>query len=169
MIQTTIRPATKLEDLLTSIRANDGRYMSPPDEVSKTTLPQQELKVLQHNRQRMQGSGGQGGPSGKLPIDHDLQHPKEARRLLEKFEKFSSDTGLYSLFTPLSPREAEVLLLLAQGVRLEKIGLSLQATPRDLFRHLTPVHRKLEPNGFATEAAIALLAGKEQKKKGAGC
>jgi len=99
---------------------------------------------------------------GGHPIDNDLaEHPRVARRFLDKFQELLANPGLSSLFTPLTPREAEVLRFLAEGTPLEEISLSLQATPRDIIRHLTSIRRKLEANGFAQETAQALRAGRE--------
>lgn len=99
---------------------------------------------------------------GGHPIDHDLaDDPRVARRLLGKFQELLSRPGLASLLIPLTPREAEFLRRLAQGMPLEEISLSLQTTPQDLHRHLTSIRRKLEANSFAQETVLALWAGKE--------
>jgi DNA-binding NarL/FixJ family response regulator len=97
---------------------------------------------------------------GGHPIDNDLaEHPRVARRFLDKFQELLANPGLSSLFTPLTPREAEVLRFLAEGTPLEEISLSLQATPRDLIRNLTSIRRKLEDNSFARETVQALAPG----------
>ena len=48
MVQTTMRPAPKLEDLFTIIPIDGGLYMLPREEASDITLSQRELEVLQH-------------------------------------------------------------------------------------------------------------------------
>jgi two-component system response regulator DegU len=94
---------------------------------------------------------------GGHPIDHDLaEHPRVARRFLNKFQELFSHPGLSSLFTPLTPREADVLRRLAGGTALEEISLSIQTTPQNLYRHLTSIRRKLEANGFIQESLLAL-------------
>ena len=102
---------------------------------------------------------------GGHPIDLDLaEDHRVARRFLREFQELSSRPGLTSLLIHLSPMEQEILRRLARGMPLEEISLSLQATPRDLLRHITSIRRKLEANTFSQETALALWGDKEERK-----
>ena len=96
-----------------------------------------------------------------------------ARQLLEQFERSlgSADVGVQPVErkptraeeTPhadvLSPREREVLRLVAQGLSSKAIGRRLFISERTVAQHLTAVFHKLGVNTRAQAVALAVQRG----------
>ena len=61
--------------------------------------------------------------------------------------------------SPLTPRETEVLRLLAQGRNVKLIGRALDITQYTVRDHLTHIYRKIEVNGRCTACVWAAKNG----------
>ncbi|MES2529396.1 MAG: response regulator transcription factor [Pseudomonadota bacterium] len=81
--------------------------------------------------------------SGGAPIS-----PSIARRVLERFRTRTApatDTGASSLAEPalLTPREGELLRMIAKGFTFETIGTLLDISPHTVVAHVKKIYRKL--------------------------
>jgi len=89
---------------------------------------------------------------------------RETLRRPERSLDFSSAVPLEKL--GLTPREAEVLLWVAQGKTNSEIGTILGAATRTISKHLEHIFRKLglETRTAATLAALDTLAGRQPER-----
>jgi DNA-binding NarL/FixJ family response regulator len=85
-------------------------------------------------------------PQGQLPLS-----PAVARRLLRHFRQAPPAAG--EDLAQLSAREREVLGLLAQGVQIADIGVSLSISRHTVGDHVKSIYRKLKI-GSRAEAAL---------------
>ncbi len=78
--------------------------------------------------------------------------------LLRKFKRFGGDifAGNEEFLSPLTPREMEILELVAQGMSNRKIAYHLGISHQTVKNHMTAVLRKLGATG-RTEAAVSAL------------
>jgi len=92
-------------------------------------------------------------------------HPDYAKRLLAQFSKevqpvtMSSPDPLSETVTPLSPRETEVLQLIAQGLTNKEIAAKLVVAPSTAKRHTVNIYNKLGVNNRAEATAVAYEMG----------
>jgi DNA-binding NarL/FixJ family response regulator len=110
---------------------------------------------------------------GQFPIDEDVvRYPAVAARILAQFREDSAgeSTGgvpespapraepatLGPLFVKLSPREIEILDLVARGNSNKIIGRKLNISDQTVKNHVTAILRKLEVND-RTEAVVYAL------------
>lgn len=61
--------------------------------------------------------------------------------------------------TPLSPRERQVLTLLARGKPVKSIGLMLEISPRTVNLHAAAIIRKLGVENRLQAVVLAIRAG----------
>src|SRR5690242_13248293 len=110
--------------------------------------------------------------SGQFPIDEDVvRHPAVAARILAQFREDSSAAAdsvpapvaepappepLGPLFVKLSPREIEILDLVARGNSNKLIGRKLSISDQTVKNHVSAILRKLEVND-RTEAVVYAL------------
>lgn len=100
---------------------------------------------------------------GEYPIDAAVAaRPVVARHVLEAFrdasllgEVASADLAA-SAFTPLSPREVEVLEAIAQGLTNRAVGEALSISERTVKNHVSSILRKLAVNGRTQAVLFAL-------------
>jgi DNA-binding NarL/FixJ family response regulator len=85
-----------------------------------------------------------------------------ARHVLEAFrdasllgEVASADLAA-TAFTPLSPREVEVLEAIAQGLTNRAVGEALSISERTVKNHVSSILRKLAVNGRTQAVLFAL-------------
>lgn len=91
----------------------------------------------------------QGIAQGQPPLS-----PAVARRLMRHFKSLASSAMAYALPpVELTPREREVLGLLAQGVHIADIGIALGISRHTVGDHVKNLYRKLNINSRA-EAAL---------------
>ncbi len=100
---------------------------------------------------------------GEYLIDEAVAaRPAVARRVLEAFRDASLlgevATGdlAATAFAPLSPREAQVLEAIAQGMTNKSVGEALSISERTVKNHVTSILRKLAVNG-RTQAVLYAL------------
>ena len=94
----------------------------------------------------------QGMAEGQLPLS-----PAVARRLLRHFRQPPAATG--DDLAELSPREREVLGLLAQGVHIADIGKALAISRHTVGDHVKSIYRKLNISSRAEAALRARSMG----------
>ena len=101
--------------------------------------------------------------AGEYPIDAAVAaRPVVARHVLEAFrdasllgEVASADLAA-TAFTPLSPREVEVLEAIAQGLTNRAVGEALSISERTVKNHVSSILRKLAVNGRTQAVLFAL-------------
>jgi DNA-binding NarL/FixJ family response regulator len=106
--------------------------------------------------------------AGEFPIDEEVvRYPAVAARILSQFRLGSGGevppqpgepppTALGPLFQPLSPREIEILDLVARGNSNKLIARQLGISDQTVKNHLSTILRKLEVND-RTEAVVYAL------------
>lgn len=81
-------------------------------------------------------------------------------RLLERFVSFARETERSAeILSELSPREREVLGLLAEGKSNQQIGTALGISARTAATHVANVYRKLQVNNRVDAARAAIRLG----------
>src|SRR6478672_5541038 len=107
---------------------------------------------------------------GQFPIDEDVvRYPAVAARILAQFREDSAADSLVAdppprpepaplgpLFVKLSPREIEILDLVARGNSNKIIGRKLSISDQTVKNHVSAILRKLEVND-RTEAVVYAL------------
>jgi DNA-binding CsgD family transcriptional regulator len=88
-----------------------------------------------------------------------LQHPEEVLQAIDGFLCWHSESEPRRGMAPLSPRELEVLRLLAQGRSAREIGVELVLTVRTVERHISNIYRKIGAHNRAQATAFALEQG----------
>jgi DNA-binding NarL/FixJ family response regulator len=93
--------------------------------------------------------------------DRVLEKPQVGQWLLEQFEQTGIDAegDLSSLLLPLSPREMEILLFIAQGKSNKEIAYNLGISRQTVKNHMTSILRKLAVNDRTQAAIYALRRG----------
>ncbi len=93
--------------------------------------------------------------------DRVLEKPQVGQWLLEQFERISpnADGDLGGLLLPLSPREMEILLFIAQGKSNKEIAYALGISRQTVKNHMTSILRKLAVNDRTQAAIYALRRG----------
>jgi DNA-binding NarL/FixJ family response regulator len=109
--------------------------------------------------------------AGQFPIDEDVvRYPAVAARILAQFREDSAGEAsasprqvvrekpapLGALFVKLSPREIEILDLVARGNSNKIIGRKLSISDQTVKNHVSAILRKLEVND-RTEAVVYAL------------
>jgi DNA-binding NarL/FixJ family response regulator len=110
--------------------------------------------------------------AGQFPIDEEVvRYPAVAARILAQFRESSAGDGspppapepvavepgpLGPLFVKLSPREIEILDLVARGNSNKIIGRKLSISDQTVKNHVSAILRKLEVND-RTEAVVYAL------------
>jgi DNA-binding NarL/FixJ family response regulator len=112
--------------------------------------------------------------SGQFPIDEDVvRYPAVAARILAQFREDSSaeqrpaappeeptpPEALGPLFVKLSPREIEILDLVARGNSNKIIGRKLSISDQTVKNHVSAILRKLEVNDRTEAVVFALRNG----------
>jgi len=93
--------------------------------------------------------------------EHVLSTPVVAARVLESFRDLTHDVEpeAWSLYMPLSPREIEVLGVVAQGNSNKEIATILGISDQTVKNHITAIMRKLAVNDRTHAVVYALRHG----------
>ncbi|MES2694441.1 MAG: response regulator transcription factor [Verrucomicrobiota bacterium] len=119
--------------IFNSLRAGAGGYLL------KDSTPEELLQALEDVRS--------GGAPMSMPI---------ARKVVQHFHRTQSST---SDIDQLSPREYEILSLLAKGFRYKEIAAKLDIAIGTLRTHQSRIYEKLHVQS-RTEATVKFLSGK---------
>ena len=92
--------------------------------------------------------------------DNVLSRPFVASRVLDQFRELSSiDTVAENVFSPLTPREIEILDHVAQGNSNKEIARILSISDQTVKNHITSILRKLAVNDRTQAVIYALKHG----------
>ncbi len=95
--------------------------------------------------------------AGQHPINETfVSQPNVANQVLKQFQDLSWGEGVESFVSPLTPRETEILTLMAQGYFNKQIALELSISEQTIKNHITSILRKLDANA-RTQAVITAL------------
>lgn len=92
-----------------------------------------------------------------------LLTPEMAARFMGEFRMHSETAQHAALLDRLTPREEEILRLIAAGADNLQISTRLGIAERTVKAHITSIFRKLEVNDRTNAAIIALKAGIERR------
>ncbi|WP_026370394.1 LuxR C-terminal-related transcriptional regulator [Kallotenue papyrolyticum] len=112
-------------------------------------VPWEELlKVLQQVRR------------GDYPINElVLSMPQIAASVLEEFRMLSAEEQGDNIYSPLSPREIEVLELVAAGRTNKEIAVKLNISNQTVKNHISSILRKLAVNDRTQAVVYAMRRG----------
>jgi DNA-binding NarL/FixJ family response regulator len=131
------------EQIYHAIKAGAGAYY--PKDVTPRKLVQAIRQVSQGNY---------------VIDDNVLAKSQVASWLLKQFEQISTFGGSPDdLFVPLSPREMEILQLIARGYSNKEIAHELGISRQTVKNHMTSILRKLSVNDRTQAALYALRRG----------
>ena len=106
------------------------------------------LKVLQDVRR------------GEYPInDVVLREPQIAALVLQEFRTLTSEEDVENIYSPLSPREIEVLELVAAGRTNKEIAVKLAISNQTVKNHISSILRKLAVNDRTQAVVYAMRRG----------
>jgi DNA-binding NarL/FixJ family response regulator len=89
-----------------------------------------------------------------------LQRPFVASRVLDQFRELSQmESGAEGVFSPLTPREVEILDCVAQGNSNKEIARILNISDQTVKNHITSILRKLAVNDRTQAEIYALRHG----------
>jgi DNA-binding NarL/FixJ family response regulator len=92
--------------------------------------------------------------------DSVLSRPQVASRVLNQFRELSVlDESAEGVFSPLTPREVEILDCVAQGNSNKEIAYSLGISDQTVKNHITSILRKLAVNDRTQAVIYALKHG----------
>lgn len=92
--------------------------------------------------------------------DSVLQRPQVASRVLNQFRELSVlDESAEGVFSPLTPREIEILDRIAQGNSNKEIAYNLGISDQTVKNHITSILRKLAVNDRTQAVIYALKHG----------
>ena len=101
--------------------------------------------------------------NGNYVIDDAvLSKPEVAKWLLGQFQEIApiqAEEAADELFLPLSPREMEILQLIARGLSNKEIAKELRISRQTVKNHMTSILRKLAVNDRTQAAVYALRRG----------
>lgn len=133
---------TDFSNMVRALRAGVAAYM--PRNVPWEDL----LKVLQEVRR------------GEYPInDLVLREPEIASLVLSEFRSLTSEEEVENIYTPLSPREIEVLELVASGRTNKEIAVKLDISNQTVKNHISSILRKLAVNDRTQAVVYAMRRG----------
>jgi DNA-binding NarL/FixJ family response regulator len=98
---------------------------------------------------------------GKYVIgDTIMTRPQLMSWLVNKFEELAVfDEGPEDMFTPLSPREMEILVLVARGASNKEIARALSISRQTVKNHMSSILRKLGVSDRTQATVLALRRG----------
>jgi DNA-binding NarL/FixJ family response regulator len=98
---------------------------------------------------------------GNYVIDDEvLDKPEAASWLLQQFDQVAYVDGeLNQMFSPLSPREMEILQHIAKGQSNKEVAYDLGISRQTVKNHMTSILRKLAVNDRTQAAILALKRG----------
>ncbi|HMQ34504.1 MAG TPA: response regulator transcription factor [Chloroflexaceae bacterium] len=97
---------------------------------------------------------------GEYPInDLVLALPGVASQVLAAFRQMVNDEDTQSIYSPLSPRELEVLELIAAGRTNKEIAMQLDISNQTVKNHVSSILRKLAVNDRTQAVVYAMRRG----------
>ncbi len=97
---------------------------------------------------------------GNYPInDLVLTFPAVATLVLDTFRKLAMDQSCLQVYSPLSPREIQVLELVASNQSNKEIAASLEISNQTVKNHVSSILRKLAVNDRTQAAIYAVSQG----------
>ena len=95
---------------------------------------------------------------GDYPINETLlSRPSAAKKVLQLFYNLSlMGKDIETLMTPLSPRETEILRLIAEGNSNKRIAYTLGIGEQTIKNHITSIMRKLNANDRTHAVVLAM-------------
>jgi DNA-binding NarL/FixJ family response regulator len=97
---------------------------------------------------------------GEYPINElVLSLPDVASQVLEAFRQMAADEDTQSIYSPLSPRELQVLELVAAGRTNKEIALQLDISNQTVKNHVSSILRKLAVNDRTQAVVYAMRRG----------
>ncbi len=98
--------------------------------------------------------------SGNYPInDLVLNTPAVAAAVMDSFRQLTMDTHTEHVYSPMSPREIEVLELVAAGQTNKEIAARLEISNQTVKNHISSILRKLAVNDRTQAVVFALQRG----------
>ncbi len=92
--------------------------------------------------------------------DEVMAKPQVASWLIRQFEELAVfDESPQEMFAPLSPREMDILQLIARGASNKEIGRELSISRQTVKNHMSSILRKLAVNDRTQAAVLALRRG----------
>ena len=88
-----------------------------------------------------------------------LNDPKVAAEVLDAFRSMTLDEGAESVYSPMSPREIEVLELVAAGRTNKEIAARLAISNQTVKNHISSILRKLQVNDRTQAVVYAMRRG----------
>ena len=131
------------EQIFHAVRAGAAAYF--PKDVTPRRLVEASHQVVQ----------------GNYVIDDEvLDKPEVASWLLQQFDQVAYIDGLPNeMFTPLSPREMEILQHIARGQSNKEVAYELGISRQTVKNHMTSILRKLAVNDRTQAALYAVRRG----------
>lgn len=128
--------------MIKALRAGVAAYLP-------RNVPWEELlKVLQDVRR------------GDYPINEIvLSQPAIAALVLTEFRSLTADEQVENIYSPLSPREIEVLELVAAGRTNKEIAVKLAISNQTVKNHISSILRKLAVNDRTQAVVYAMRRG----------
>lgn len=97
---------------------------------------------------------------GEYPInDLVLSLPNVAAQVLQAFRQMAVDEDTQSIYSPLSPRELQVLELIAGGRTNKEIAAQLDISNQTVKNHVSSILRKLAVNDRTQAVVYAMRRG----------
>lgn len=97
---------------------------------------------------------------GGYPINESLHtKPKVAEQVLQKFQQLSLNAETEAVLSPLTPRETQILKLIAEGYLNKQIAATLDISEQTIKNHVTSILRKLNANARTEAVVIAIRQG----------
>jgi DNA-binding NarL/FixJ family response regulator len=88
-----------------------------------------------------------------------LNDPRVAAEVLDAFRQLTIDEGAESVYSPMSPREIEVLELVAAGRTNKEIAARLAISNQTVKNHISSILRKLQVNDRTQAVVYAMRRG----------
>ncbi len=112
-------------------------------------VPWEELLKVLHDVRR-----------GDYPINEIvLREPQIAALVLTEFRSLTSEEEVENIYSPLSPREIEVLELVAGGRTNKEIAVKLDISNQTVKNHISSILRKLAVNDRTQAVVYAMRRG----------
>lgn len=128
--------------LYQAIRARAAAY------ISRQVTPEQLAEVVRRTAR------------GEHPInDTLLAYPRVAEKVLRQFQDLSWGKGVEEYISPLTPRETQILTLMARGYLNKQIAAELYLSEQTIKNHVTSILRKLDANARTQAVVNAIRRG----------
>lgn len=145
-------------ELLTALREAEQKYKTAATDYKKLLDRVKDVGVLNPDIARLARHllNAVGHILSSRALRPSSLRPKERRGPV-------ADREIAPLFDSLSPRENQILCLLAQGLRPKEIARVLNLSPKTVDAHKTNAMRKLEVKSFAD--LLRLVISRESRER----